>query len=234
MSNVVFNSIRNAIAFEKSTQKTVANLIKEFVLDIEKSDVESIKKSLKTELKKSGFVPSNCFSTKVFNTATALSVVGIKPEDSVNVMQFCKIKASFGEKMTEKLLAQNIEKFGTIEELIKQAKEACTPQAKKASRKASAKKGAQTRSLNKGGTVVPQAVRDAAQTADSANAAAPTQSITPAAKIDRAVNTFLALTDDERAAFINAVKSEINATIAAVNAAAATKTKAKKEKENAA
>ena len=225
----IFNSVSNAVSLEKTMNKGCTTLVADFVSDILAANAEDVKNALKKALKSAGFVPSNCFSMKCFNTAAAIAAAGIAADDVAAVMTYCKIKASFGEKMTASAIAAAIEKNGGLyAAMLKAAKDAAQPAAKKAAKTAAAKKGAATRAAKKGGSIIPAAVRQANQSADSKDAQ-PTQSITPAAKIDRAVNAFLALTEDERTAFINAVKSEINTAINAVNAAAKTRA-TKKEK----
>lgn len=205
-----FNSVVFAVKLEKSMDKGIHSLVSDFIRDIEKANPESVKKSLKDALKKAGFVPSNCFSMKTLNSAIALFNAGIKADDVSNVMSFVGIKPSQGEKMTEKKIAENVKKFGTIAELIKQAKDAQTPDAKKAKKTESAKKGAQTRTFNKKGGIIPNPVVKANQNAGKTSEQPLQQQATPTMKIDRAINCFLALTDDERMAFYNAVRKELN------------------------
>ena len=221
MANVVLNSVHNAIALEKTMNKGSVSLISDFLKDIESDSIESVKKSLKEGLKKEGFIPSNCFVMKTLNTTIGLFSRGVTSENVSVIINFCRIKPSEGKVVTERKLSNSINKYGSLNALIKQAKDAQTPAAKKAAKTAAAKKGAQTRSLNKkGGTVVPQAVRNAAIAADSAKAEKPLEyQATPAMKIDRAVNAFLALTENERMAFVNAIRKELNTAVLAVSIA---------------
>lgn len=209
MTNV-FNSIRNAISLEKTFEKGTKSLVADFIADITASNAESVKKALKDALKKAGFIPSNCFSMKAFNTAVAIAAAGIAVDDAGDVMDFLKIKPAHGEKMTADKIAAAVEKSGDIAAVVKSAKEAATPDAKKAAKTAAAKKGAATRVAAKKGGIIPAAVRQAAQSADSAKAEKPLEKqATPAAQLDRAINTFCALSEQGKADFVRSMWKEL-------------------------